>query len=71
MTTKVFAEKDRVKLIGDERDIGVATWWRDAVWQWCETNNIKIEYQGTMSGTDVWRIKDERQRTAFILRWQQ
>ena len=69
MNTRVFAEKGRVKLVGDERDVGVAAWWRDAVWQWCEDNKINLEYQGTLAGTDLWRIKDEEQRAWFILRW--
>ena len=69
MGTKVFAEKGRLKLIGDERDIGVATWWRDAVWRWCDENSIAIEYQGTLAGYDVWRVKDEPQRAWFVLRW--
>ena len=71
MHTKVFAEKGRVKLVGDERDIGVAAWYRDEVWEWCHDNNITLEYQGTMSGIDVWRIKDDQQRAWFALRWQQ
>ena len=74
MNTRVFAEKGRVKLVGDERDVGVAAWWRDAVWQWCEDNKINLEYQGTLyqgtlAGIDLWRIKDEEQRAWFILRW--
>lgn len=67
---KVFAEKGRVKLVGDEKDVPVSTWWRDAVWQWCENSGIVLEYQGTLNGTDLWRIRDEKQRSWFILRWQ-
>ena len=69
MGVKVFAEKGRVKLVGDERDVAVATWWRDAVWQWCDENSITIEYQGSLSGTDVWRVRDDKQRVWFILKW--
>lgn len=68
--TKQFAQDARgYVLMGDERDIGVATWDRDAVWTWCENNGINIEYQGTLAGTDVWRVRDEKQRVMFILRW--
>jgi len=69
MGVKEFAAKGRVKLVGDERDIGVAAWWRDAVWQWCDERGIGLEYQGTLNGTDVWRVCDEQQRVMFVLRW--
>jgi len=69
MSTKVFAEKGRVRLVGDERDIGVPTWHRDAVWKWCEDSSIKLEYQGTLKGIDLWRIKNEKHRMWFRLRW--
>lgn len=69
MGTKVFAEKGRVKLIGDERDIGVATWYRDEVWNWCADKGIGLEYQGTLQGIDLWRVRDEKHRMWFVLRW--
>ena len=71
MATKVFAEKGRVKLIGDERDIGVATRCRNDVLTWCNKNNIDFLFQGYMAGIDVWRIQDNQQRAWFALRWQQ
>ena len=69
MGTRVFAEKGRVKLVGDERDIGVATQHRNDVLTWCNQNNIDFLYQGHMAGVDVWRVKDEQQRVTFILKW--
>lgn len=69
MATKVFAEKGRVRLIGDERDIGVATRYRNDVLTWCDTNNIDFIHQGNLAGVDVWRVKDERQRVMFALKW--
>lgn len=69
MASKVFAEKGRVKLIGDERDIGIVSNYREDVWAWCHANGIELEYQGTLGGTDLWRIRDEKQRLWFALRW--
>ena len=69
MGSKVFAEKNKFKLIGDERDISVATWHRDAVWKWCEDKGIGLEYQGTLNGIDLWRVRDEKHRMWFVLRW--
>ena len=70
MGTKTFSEQDGLKFVGDERDIGVISNYRQDVWDWCDANNVDLEYQGTLGGLDVWRIKNEKQRTAFILRWQ-
>lgn len=42
---------------------------REEVYDWCMKNNINVEYQGTMMGTDVWSVNDEKQRLWFILRW--
>jgi hypothetical protein len=69
MGTKVFDEKGRFKIICDERDIDVATWHRYEVWCWCTDRNIELEYQGTANGIDIWRIKNEKHRMWFILRW--
>ncbi len=69
MGTRVFAEKGRVRLIGDERDIGIVSNYREDVWAWCDANNINLEYQGTLGKMDLWRVRDERQRVMFLLRW--
>lgn len=69
MGTRVFAEKGRVKLVGDERDIGIVSNYREDVWAWCDANNINLEYQGTLGKMDLWRVRDERQRVMFLLRW--
>ena len=66
---KIFAVKGRVQLVGDARDIAVDAGRRLDVWDWCHQNNITPEYQGTLAHTDLWRVRDEQQRTAFILRW--
>lgn len=69
MGAKIFAEKGRVKLVGDERDIAVVSNYREDVWSWCDKNNINLEYQGTLGHTDLWRVRDEAQRVLFLLRW--
>ena len=69
MGTRVFAEKGRVKLIGDEHDIGIVSNYREDVWAWCDANNINLEYKGSLGKMDLWRVRDERQRVAFLLRW--
>ena len=69
MSGKVFAEKGQVQLVGDTRDIGVATQHRHAVWEWCYDNDITVEYQGTLARTDVWRVRNHKHRMWFQLRW--
>ena len=66
---KIFAFKGRVQLVGDARNIAVDADQRLAVWNWCDHNDIEPEYQGTLAHTDLWRVRDEQQRTAFILKW--
>lgn len=68
---KEFAHDARgYVLIGDIRDIGVAYSNRQAVYEWCGENKITVEYQGTLGGTDVWRVKDEQHRAWFMLKWE-
>lgn len=74
MGTRVFAHLESgAQLISDERDIAVDCRKRTTVWDWCEENNMVAEYQGTrfgnVFGLDLWRIKDEQQRVAFLLKW--
>ncbi len=69
MGTRVFAEQGRAKLVGDSRDIMLSSTSRQEVWNWCQDNGIEVEYQGTLSGIDLWRVRDEGQRVAFLLRW--
>ena len=69
MALKEFASDGKFKFMSDDRDIRVKVWDRDAVWVWCEENGIGLEYQGTLAGTDVWRVRDERQRVLFALKW--
>lgn len=69
MTSKIFAEKGRVKLVGDNRDIAVPYKLRADVWDWCHDNKINVNYQGSLAGIDLWRVVDEKQRLWFALRW--
>ena len=69
MASKIFAEKGRVKLVGDSRDIAVPYDQRKQVWNWCHENNITVTYEGSLAGIDLWRIKDETHRIWFALRW--
>lgn len=67
---KVFATDTRgYVFMGDSRDIAIASNKRQEVWDWCHANKITPEYQGTMAGTDLWRIRNEQQRVWFSLRW--
>lgn len=69
MASKIFAEKGRVKLVGDSRDIAVPYEKRKQVWNWCYENNVTVTYEGSLAGIDLWRVKDDEQRLWFTLRW--
>lgn len=67
---KEFAYDSRgYVLMGDSRDIAVAYSKRQEVYDWCGTNKITVEYQGTLGGTDLWRVHDDEQRSWFVLKW--
>lgn len=66
---KIFKEKGGLSFRSDERDIAVPYSMRQAVYEWCGANKITVEYQGTLGGTDVWRVRDEQQRAWFTMRW--
>ena len=75
MGTKVFAQvRDQLKLVGDEHDVMVDRRRRTEVWAWSEENGIAIEYAGSPQisqffNVDLWRVRDEKHRSLFILRW--
>ena len=56
-------------LMGDSRGITVPWEKRVEVYAWCDKNKINVEYQGSMSGLDLWYIKDDLHRAWFALRW--
>ena len=69
MTTKVFAEKGRVKLVGDPRGFTVSSQQRINFYNWCYENSIVTEYHGTLNGVDLWYIKNVKDRMFAMLRW--
>lgn len=78
MAVKVFAEHRSFKLISDERDIMVPAKHRLAVLDWCAANDIEANltpgstqsaWAASTFGVNLWRVKNEKQRVAFALRW--
>lgn len=74
MGTRIFAKlSSGAELIGDERAIPVKWNVRHEVRDWCVENSINAKYSGTGSSlafdVDLWRVKDERQRMLFLLKW--
>ena len=70
MSRKEFAHNaSGYVLFGDERDIAVPYSKRQEVYEWCVANKISVEYQVTLSGVDVWRVRDDQQRMWFNMRW--
>lgn len=78
MATKVFRKGNGLNLISDERDIAVPAKYRLEVLDWCDANDIEatLALTGTSTnlaeitwGVTLWRVRDERQRVAFMLRW--
>ena len=78
MAEKIFMERDGVVLRGDHRDFMLPVQHTMAVLAWCRRNQIDIERplsKGNRGvargyfGMDIWRVKDEKQRMWFALRW--
>lgn len=70
MATKVFKTFRNLRLIGDERDVMVPSQHYVAVLDWCAANDIQVELSiGPAFGQNLWRVRDEQQRTAFMLKW--
>lgn len=56
-------------LMGDSRGIIVPWNLRKQVWDWCDKNNIKAQYEGSIEGMDLWYVKNNEHRAWFALRW--
>jgi hypothetical protein len=78
MAEKVFMERNKCSLLGDDRDIMLPAQYKLAVLSWCRKNQIDIECSLNKDNEDIarryfgmnlWRIKDEKQRMWFMLRW--
>jgi len=75
MAEKFFIERKSYKLISDERDVMLPMGLTNQVEEWCLNNNITAErapqiFVQTALGVTLWRIKDERKRMWFKLRWE-
>ena len=75
---KVFLTKNRFQLIGDYRDFAIPVELRKEVLRWSKQAKISVERPLNKDnrylcehyfGVDLWRVRDERQRLAFILKW--
>ena len=54
----------------DSRDIPLSSYIRQEVWDWSEKQGIQLEgHQYNINGLDVWRVRDDRQRMLFLLKW--
>lgn len=69
MATRVFAERKGIKLQSDARDIAIRCEDDDHIIAWCAEHHIKIQRVNRGFGLDIWRIKDEQQRTMFLLKF--
>ena len=79
MARKTFLEENGMKLTGDDRDVMVPKRYYRDVLAWCADQGIIAEgafdhdYNARMSAfwfdVNLWRIKNEKHRMLFILRW--
>jgi hypothetical protein len=69
MPTRVFAEQDTFKLVGDVRGFTIPVENRTDYWNWCQDNGIKTEFQGCLTGVDLWYVKNDEHRMLALLRW--
>ena len=76
MAEKIFIEKGGMVLRSDSRDFVLPVQYKMEVLAWCRENKIIAEHpkhnESTARfwfGMDIWRIKDEKQRMWFALRW--
>lgn len=75
---KVFCKKDGIVLQGDPRDIMLPAQYKIMILNWCRKNGVMIESPLSKEyeyiardyfGVNLWRIRDEKQRMWFTLRW--
>ncbi len=78
MAEKIFMERDRLVLRGDDRDFMLPVQYRMAVLRWCRLNGIDVETPLNKDGehiaqqyfgVNLWRVRDEKQRAWFALKW--
>lgn len=79
MARKTFLEHQGLKLCGDERDVMVPKQHYHEVMAWCADQGIMVEgalfsdyesrLSATLFGVNLWRIRNEKHRVMFLLRW--
>lgn len=78
MSQTILLQKGNSTLWGDPRDVLVPTDLRGQVLSWCWLNGVKARLplnkdnqhiSRVYFGVDVWRVKDDKQRTMFTLKW--
>ncbi len=80
MARKTFLEHQGLKLCGDERDVMVPKKHYHEVMAWCADQGIVVEgafdardygsrLSATLFGVNLWRIRNEKHRVMFVLRW--
>ena len=77
MARKTFLERDGLSLCGDARDIMVPKKYYWDVMTWCQDQGIVVEnameYDNSLSAmlfnVNLWRVRNEKHRVAFALRW--
>jgi len=78
MGTKIFCERNNLVVQSDERDIMLPVQQTTAVLSWCQQNSVDIESPLTRDeqrivkqqfGVNIWRVRNEQQRSWFLLRW--
>ena len=77
MATKTFLERNGLSLCGDDRDIMVPKKYYWDVMTWCQDQGIVVEnameYDNSLSAmlfnVNLWRVRNEKHRVAFALRW--
>jgi hypothetical protein len=77
MAEKVFIdiESADIKLVSDHRDIMLPMKLTKEIQEWCRSNNITatpVQNQvmiQTMFGVTLWRIKNDKHRSWFAMKW--
>ena len=78
MARKTFLERNGLSLCGDDRDIMVPRKYYYDVLSWCVEQGIVVEnameyYDNGLSAmlfdVTLWRVRNEKHRVAFALRW--
>jgi len=78
MGTKIFCKRHDLVVQSDERDVMLPVQYTTTVLSWCKQNGINIESPldraeqemvKQIFGVNIWRVRDEQQRSWFLLRW--